>query len=257
MPTITVNQQRLFYTQQGKDKDAPQLVLVHGAGGSHLNWPAPLRRMPHTAVYALDLPGHGRSPQPGHTTVDAYADDVQAFMATLELDDVVLVGHSMGGAIAQTLGLRGLPQLAGLVLIGTGARLRVTEAILDQILADFESAVETITGYAWSPQTPQELRTKGREMLAQTDPDVLHGDYVACDNFDVMEKLNDIAVPALVMTGTADQLTPVKYGRYLAQHIPQAQFVPIEGGGHMVALEQPDKVTATLKEFLRETLLGQ
>jgi pimeloyl-ACP methyl ester carboxylesterase len=254
MPTITVNQQRLFYARQGKDEDTPQLVLIHGAGGSRLSWPAPLRRMPHTAVYALDLPGHGRSPPPGRTAVDAYADDVQAFMATLELDDVVLVGHSMGGAIAQTLGLRGLPQLRGLVLIGTGARLRVTEEILDQILTDFESAVVTVTWYAWPPQAPQVLRAKGREMLVQIDPKVLHGDYVACDNFDVMDKLNDIEVPTLVMTGTADQLTPVKYGRYLAHHIPQAQFVPIEGGGHMVALEQPDEVAAAVTAFIQDTV---
>ncbi|MCA9959366.1 MAG: alpha/beta fold hydrolase, partial [Anaerolineales bacterium] len=63
----------MFYTQQRGPEDKPALLLVHGAGGTHLDWPAELRRLPNTAVYTLDLPGHGRSALPGYDTVTAYA----------------------------------------------------------------------------------------------------------------------------------------------------------------------------------------
>lgn len=250
MATITVGAQQFFYTYQSGNPQNVTLVLVHGAGGTHLNWPAELRRLPNTAVYALDLPGHGRSTPPSRTTIEAYVDDVLAFIEALSLERVVIVGHSMGGAIAQLIGLRQSPDILGLILIGTGAKLRVTSAILDQIKADFETAVATISDYAWAKDASEELVRLSQDLLAQTDPTVLYGDYIACNQFDVMSQLNEICVPTLVIGGTSDRLTPLKYSRYLADHIPQAQFAYIAGGGHMMALEQPQSVTAVIQQFL-------
>jgi len=71
MPTITIDSQPIFYRQYDRDADParPPLVLVHGAGGTLTHWPPQLRRLPQTAVYALDLPGHGKSPGTGCTTI--------------------------------------------------------------------------------------------------------------------------------------------------------------------------------------------
>ncbi len=91
---------------QNDETIRPALVLIHGAGGTHLHWPAELRMLDSTAVYALDLPAHGKSAPPGRTSIEEYADDIAAFVEALGLEHVVLVGHSMGGAIAQTIGLR-------------------------------------------------------------------------------------------------------------------------------------------------------
>ncbi len=250
MPFIKLGNQDLFFAQHIPRNAKQVLILVHGAGGSHLDWPAEVRRLPETAVFALDLPGHGRSSKPGRTSVSGYAQIVHEFIETLYLENVVVAGHSMGGAIAQTIGLRQLPQVAGLILVGTGARLRVTDAILGSILRDFDAAVQTITQLAWAPDAPPELVAKGKEMLAHNDPNVLFGDYNACNQFDVMNQLGKINVPVLVISGTADQLTPMKYGRYLADNIPHAQLVTIDGGGHMMALEQPQAVAQAITKFL-------
>ena len=225
-------------------------MLVHGAGGSRLHWPAELRRLPGAAVYTLDLPGHGRSRGEGCDTVEGYAEAVDAFLHAVGIEQAVIVGHSMGGAVAQTMALDFADCVGGLTLVGTGARLRVAPAILEGIRSDFAGSVELVTRFAWSSEAPPKLTELGRQALLETGPDVLLGDFIACDRFDVMERLGEIKVPTLVVTGSADQLTPVKYARFLAESISGARFTTIEGAGHMVMLERPEEVEKAVQEFL-------
>ena len=159
----------------------------------------------------------------------------------------------MGGAIVQHMALNAPARLAGLILVATGARLRVAPAILDGVLADYAAALDTITRYAWGPQAPEQLVRLGRRQLAQSDAQVTHGDYAACNAFDVMERLGQIALPTLVIGGTADQLTPVKYAVTLAERIPGAQVCLIENAGHMVMLERPAQVARAVGDFLLKT----
>jgi pimeloyl-ACP methyl ester carboxylesterase len=222
---------------------------VHGAGGSRLHWPAQLRRMPGATVYALDLPGHGRSKGNGCETIDCYAEAVVAFLDAVAVNQAVIVGHSMGGAIGQVLALEASERVSALVLVGTGARLRVAPAILEGIRDDFEEAIDLVTWYAWSPDADPSLMELGRDALLETSPDVLLGDFVACDRFDIMDRLADIKVPALVIGGSADRLTPPKYARFLAEHVPDARLVIVKGAGHMVMLEQPEQVAEPAREF--------
>ena len=98
------------------------LVLIHGAGGTHRHWPAELRRLPDRTVYALDLPGHGRSDGAGFSTVSAYREALFEFLEAEGLEKVVLAGHSMGGAVVQDFALHYGSRLAGM---GLGARLFV------------------------------------------------------------------------------------------------------------------------------------
>jgi pimeloyl-ACP methyl ester carboxylesterase len=156
----------------------------------------------------------------------------------------------MGGAVALTMASDSPERVTGLVLVATGARLRVAPAILEQIPNDFEAALDIITRYAWSPGAPSELVDLGRERLREAGPDVLLGDLTACDRFDVMERLGKIGVPTLVVTGSVDRLAPVKYAHYLAEHISGAQVAIIEGAGHMVMLERPAEVVNVVHEFL-------
>jgi pimeloyl-ACP methyl ester carboxylesterase len=252
MPYVSAHNHRLFYAQtQARGPDAPVLVLIHGAGGSHLHWPAELRRLPGATVYALDLSGHGRSDGPGCDVIADYVSVLVGFLDATATHRAVLVGHSMGGAIAQMAALIHPERVAGLVLVGTGARLRVAPSILEGVLGDFEGAVDLITRFAWADGVPAELTRLGRDTLAETPPQILHGDFVACDTFDVMLRLGEISAPTLVIAGTADHLTPHKYGAYLAGHIPNARLVTIEGGGHMMALEQPDAVADAVAGFIQ------
>ena len=244
---------RIFYAVH-RSREAlegsPALVCVHGAGGSHLNWPTEIRQLSGASVYALDLSGHGRSTGDGCPTIDGYVADVISFLNASSLSEAVMVGHSMGGAIAQQMALSHPGRVRGLVLIGTGARLRVAPAILQGILEDFEGAVGLIVEWAYGLDAPSDLKLLGQQLMAESSPKVMHGDFLACDAFDVMERLGEIQTPTLVITGTADRLTPVKYAQFLVQHIPGAQLVLVEKAGHMVMLERPREVGGAVARFV-------
>ena len=113
---MNLKNQKLYFAKQST-ANSPLVVLIHGAAGTHLDWPPHLRRLDAASVYAIDLPGHGRSPGPACSTVDQYAEVVAAFITELDLAEVVLVGHSMGGAVALTIARQQPGAVMGLVLI--------------------------------------------------------------------------------------------------------------------------------------------
>ena len=250
MPHIKVNGEQLYYAASPASQARLTMVLVHGAGENHLVWPASLRRVDSVQVCALDLPGHGQSGGQGRASVSDYAAVVLAFLDALGVQRAVIGGHSMGGAIAQQFALSYPQRVAGLVLVATGARLRVAPAILSGMLTDWPGTLDLVTRYAWGPGAPEELVRLGRAQLAEADPQVAANDYTACNAFDVMERVGQIAAPTLVIGGTADQMTPLKYATYLAEKIPGARLATIEGAGHMVMLEQPELVARHVREFL-------
>lgn len=231
---------------------SPPVVFVHGAGGTHQQWLYQVRDLAQAPTYALDLPGHGRSEGPGRDSITGYADWLVAFLDVAELEQVVLVGHSMGGGIALDVALRYPDRLAGLGLIATGARLRVAPAILDSMHKSKDAAVRLICGAAFGPEAPEEMARLGRRQMGATPADVLHGDFVACDAFDVMDQLGRIETPTLVLCGTQDRLTPVKYAVNLRDGIPGARLTLVEGAGHMVMIEQPAAVVRALTGFLEK-----
>lgn len=251
MPTITLNQQDFFYAHHRSPQANYNVILIHGAGGSHLIWPAALRRLPNADVYALDLPGHGRSAGEGADQIEAYANTVMAFIYMLTLENVVLIGHSMGGAIAQTIALHQLHQVVALILIGTSAKLRVSPTILDQIMPNFDQAITTINQFAWAATTPSPMVARGRDLLAQTAPTVMHNDFTACNQFDIRDQVSRINTPTLVIAGSDDKLTSSKNGRFLADNIPQAEFKLLNGAGHMMMIEKPGETAEAIEAFLQ------
>jgi pimeloyl-ACP methyl ester carboxylesterase len=207
--------------------------------------------MPDRRVIALDLPGHGRSPGPGERSVAAYAQRVLALLDALGVDAAVVAGHSMGGAIALTLALEAKARVAGLVLVGTGARLRVSSAVL-QASADPALLAQAARGMAeWSfgPGVADALLGEFADGLKAVAPGVLHGDFLACDAFDVMGRLGEVSASTLVVCGTEDRLTPPKYSEYLHGNIRGARLERIAGAGHMVMLEAPGQLAAALRAF--------
>lgn len=249
MPFATVGTERIFYAQHG-ERGLP-VVFIHGAGGSHLVWGAQLRALGEIArAVALDLPGHGKSDPNGRDSVDAYRDVVLGLLDTLVFDRAVIVGHSMGGAIAQTLALSHPDRVAGLGLVGTGARLRVLPAILDSVLNDFDNTARLVVEYSYAPGADAEMLRLAEEQLRACTPQVTHDDFAACDRFDVMARLAEIRAPTLIVCGREDRLTPLKYSEFLASRIPHARLVRIEGAGHSVMIEQAEEVSRALVEFV-------
>jgi pimeloyl-ACP methyl ester carboxylesterase len=249
MPFAQVAGQNIYYIEKGTL--GTPVVFVHGAGSNHLIWGLQVRALGEdTRTLALDLPGHGRSDPPGRASVEAYSDAVLGFLDALNIERAIVVGHSMGGAIAQTLALAHPDRVAALGLVGTGARLRVLPTILTGVTTDYDAVVKLIVECSYAPGLDPGFRKRAEDELRVCPPQITGGDYGACDRFDVMSQIAEIKAPALVVCGREDRMTPAKYAVYLATNIPNAYLVFIDHAGHSVMVEQPDELNKTLQDFV-------
>jgi pimeloyl-ACP methyl ester carboxylesterase len=235
------------HEQPGK----PALVLIHGAGGSRLDWPAQLRRITAARLIAVDLAGHGRSAAPVRATIGAHAADLVALLDALELPSAVLAGHSMGGAIALQTALDAPERIAGLVLMSTGARLRVSGALL-QAAARPRELARLLRALFWGEAVPEALKDAAEARIAEAEGAVLAADFAACNAFDIRERLPEITAPALVLCGEADQMTPPALSEALVAGLLKAELVRFEGAGHRLPEERPEAVAAHLQRWLGE-----
>ena len=229
----------------------PPLIFIHGAGGTHLHWPPQVRRLTGQRIFALDLPGHGKSGGVGCQSIADYAHAILDFLDANHMNTAIFIGHSMGSAIALTLALDFPKRVLGLGLVGSGARLRVAPQILDDTAGEstFPAAVKLINEWAFSASSNPRLKELAAQRMAEIRPSVIHGDFLACNEFDVMGRLGEIAVPTLILCGADDRLTPVKYSEHLRDRIRNARLVTFPGAGHMVMLEQPEAVANAFAEF--------
>ncbi len=230
----------------------PAVVLIHGAGGTHLYWPVEIRHLPTRRTLAIDLPGHGKSFGCCLQTVSAYAESILKWLEEIGLRQGVFVGHSLGSAIVQELALDHPEYVLGLVLIGAGARLRVHPALMQSSASEatFQTTIKMIIEQAFSPKASKRLVELASKRMAETRPTVVHSYFLACDTFDVLDRVGKISQPTLVVCGVDDRLTPPRYAQYLANNIATARLEIIPDTGHMVMLEQPQAVANLVKDFI-------
>ncbi|MGD8406214.1 MAG: alpha/beta hydrolase [Anaerolineales bacterium] len=246
----------LYYFAHGEElRDRPPVLLLHGAGGSHLSWPPQIRRLTGQRIFALDLPGHGKSDGVGMQDIDEYAKSVYEFMKSVHLSNVVVVGISMGSAIAMSLALTYRKRVIGLGLIGSGAKLRVAASTLEGAAnsSTFLPVVETVIENSYGSNVDPRVKELAVQQMAETRRAVLYGDFLACDAFDVMERVDKIDIPTLIICGSQDRMTPPSRSTYLHEHIEGSQMHILEGTGHMAMIEQPEMVAGLLAEFVEQT----
>lgn len=241
----------LIHEEHGGGNPDPPLVLLHGAGGSRLNWPPRLRRFPGRWTLAPDLPGHGRSPARAATTIDDYTRDVADWLDAVGVPPAVVAGHSMGSAIALSLALVSPDRVRGLVLIGAGPRLRVNPHLLEATsrVDTFPQAVERIIGWSFAPGAPARLVELARRRMLEVDPDSVNRALTCCHAFEAGDRLGEIACPTLILVGASDRMTPPALSIELAEKIPGARLETIPEAGHMLMLERPAEVAARLRSF--------
>jgi pimeloyl-ACP methyl ester carboxylesterase len=240
-----------YFSHLEEEESLVPVILIHGAGGNFLHWPVSLRRLPGRRIFVPDLPGHGKAPGIGRQSIPDYARCILDFMRALSISKAVIVGHSMGSAIALHLGIHNPRHVLALGLVGAGARMRVNPELLDNSAsaATLSLALKFIERNAYGERADPRTKALAMRQMAAVRPTVLHGDLLACNGFDEFGQVGKIRVPALVICGDEDRFTPLRYSEYLAETLKDARLLRVEQAGHMVMLEKPDIVTAALGKF--------
>jgi pimeloyl-ACP methyl ester carboxylesterase len=233
------------------DPGKATVVFIHGAGESSLLWHAQVEDLKHRVnTVALDLPGHGRSGGNARRSVQDYAADAADFITAIAAPDPIPCGLSMGGAITQQLLLDHAAHFRAGIIVSSGARLKVLPALFDLIDSNMRAYVDMVDRMGFSEKTPAAVKQPFLEDSLKASAQVAHGDFKACDGFDVMQRLGSIRVPVLIISAEEDTLTPPKYGEFLERHIPTAVRAHIRDAGHFVPIEKPREVNAAISGFL-------
>jgi pimeloyl-ACP methyl ester carboxylesterase len=195
---------------------------------------------------AVDLPGHPHGA--ALDRLEALAGALAPAIESLE-GPRALIGHSLGGAIALEIA-RSRPELVdGLVLVASGARLPVPDAVMERVLGDPAGERRRLMeAFVADPELPI-----GREVaaaLAECDDAVLAADYAACAAADLRGRLAGVRAPALVIAGGDDRLTPPWLSEELARELPMAQLVLVPGARHMAMADADGTVNLLAAAFL-------
>ncbi|MBN1856121.1 MAG: alpha/beta hydrolase [Dehalococcoidia bacterium] len=241
-----------------------KLVFIHGSGETGVVWS---HQTDHFAdAEAPNLPGHLSDGKP-RSTVEEYSAWLHGYISKKGYSKPVLAGHSLGGAIVLQYALDYPEEVGGLILVGTGAKLRVAPHVLEAIekgienpdswLAEFiepqlRSIVDRVVEFATRETgMDSELRREILHETAMVGARVQVNDFRACDRFNVIDRLKEITAPTLVLSGSWDVLTPPKYGAFLAEHISGALYEEIEGGTHHFFAEKPKPTNKAIEAFLK------
>ncbi|OYT33164.1 carboxylesterase [Archaeoglobales archaeon ex4484_92] len=229
-----------------KSKQTP-VFYIHCSGCDATLWRSQLEVV---GGYAIDLPNHGRSSEAEIHTIDDYAYFAYRVIKKL-LKRAIVAGHSLGGAVAQRIYLEYRRVVKALILVGTGARLRVLPSILNGLRDNPDETIETIAKMSC---VNEDVIKICKEMFSNRTRVMLR-DLLLCDKFDLLEKYKSgeikIDVPTLIIVGEDDRLTPVKYSKFFNQYIPNSKLVIVPDSGHMVMLEKPNEVNRSILEFVK------
>lgn len=234
------------------------IVLIHAAGSNGHSWHHQYDHLGKShSPFALDLPGHGRSSGvEGLASVQDYADFADAYLDTLKIDSAVIIGRSMGGAVAMDLAIRHPARVQALGLIATAAKFDLAPELIETWRGVAMGRTgQPFTNGGYSPKTitehPEIIREGWGEQI-KTDPRVRWGDMVACSKVDLRDSIGHINKPTLIIAGADDDITPPLSARALNEAIKGSRLEVIADAGHYVTSEQPDAVNAALDKFLTE-----
>ena len=278
---------RLFVEEVGP-KSARAAIFIHGSALRTDLWHYQMPGLGGHRLIFYDLRGHGLSQPKGSTdfSVRTLAADLERVIEETGVKEVVIVGHSVGGMVALELGhlrsdLLG-SVIKGIVLLNTTPRPPVETITGGAAVARFERLTRKpfdligkqtgridklravikpsdvvfwgVSFAAFGPKASARQIDFTYDMLAETPSDVVFDLFKAYRGFDATEHLQDITVPALVVSGTHDRITVPAASEHLAEMLPKAELKMFEGCGHMTMLERHEELNELLGSFLDDTI---
>ncbi len=225
-----------------------KIVFIHGAGGCGALWHYQTNHFRDSD--AVTLPGHPDGTP--RASVDEYREWLHGYITGRGYGRIILAGQSMGGAIALSYVLAYPADVGGLVLVGSGARLRVNPGFLKALSDNIDAPPAWYRDSVMPMYDGVDPRVRDMVLgMISSCPVSTHlNDFLCCDRFDIMERIPEIKLPVMVICGDKDIMTPVKYSRYLADRIPGSRLVIIPDAGHMVFLQKPGELNGEIEAFI-------
>lgn len=262
MPKIRLSDIELNVVERGQGQP---LLLVHGFPLDHSMWRGQLDELANSCrLLAPDLRGFGASGvSPGTVTMQQMADDLAAMLDGLKITEpVVFCGLSMGGYVAWQFAFRHPQRLGRLILCDTRAIADTPEVAegrkktAQKVLAQGATVVaDAMLPKFFGPQTQEKqprIIEETRQVILKTDPQGIAAALLGmAERPAVTSRFAEIKVPALVLCGQHDQISPPEEMRQIADSLPNARYVEIADAGHMAPLEQPAATNAAIRSFLK------
>ncbi len=247
----------------------PWVVLLHGIGGGRGGWDSTGAALAGAGCRALavDLPGYGASPPVEPFDLTGFAAAVLRLLDAVDAERAVLVGHSMGGMVAQELAARSPGRLQALVLVGTSPAfgrpdgdwqrefVRARCAPLDAGLGMAGLAAQLVPTLV-APGLPADRLAAAQALMAGVPEHTYRRTLAALVGFDRRADLARIAVPTLVVTGEHDRTAPPDVAQRMAARIAASACTIVAGAGHLLPLERPEAFNRVLLAFLRARVLA-
>ena len=264
MPKIITNKFNTYYELHGNGKKT--LVLISGLKGDHLAWSSVIGALSEQyKVLVFDNRGVGQGDSTGDNySIEQMSDDVMSLLDTLQIKDPIIVGHSLGGAIAQYIAMKHGDQIDQLILCNTFAKFNDASCkIFEDIIPLHEnnSKPSIILNSFISDVISEEFLEKNamREVILEFVDTVKHpqtadgykGQVAALNAFDSRSWLNKITVPTLVIHAQSDNIVSQDDANYLVNGINNAEL-NIISGGHASQVEQPHILCSLITEFINK-----
>ncbi len=238
--------------------DAPAIVFSNSLGANLSMWDPQVPELEKRfRVLRCDTRGEGKtSTTPGPYTIEQLAGDVLRLMDHLGLERAQFCGLSMGGMIGMWLGLNAEKRLGKLVLCNTAAKIGTAEGWNTRIENVRQAGMTAVSAAvcerwftpAFRARSP-EIVAGAQRMIESMPPDGYAACCAAVRDFDARDRVAEIRLPTLVISGTHDAATPAADGRSLAEHIPGARYVELNAS-HISNVEASEQFTSELMRFL-------
>ena len=259
---VELDGRRVSYLTAGDSAAAPAILLIHGSGVSAGSWVNQLRGLL-TAfrVAAIDLPGHGKSDPIPRASVEEYAETVAKFLEALGSGPVLVVGHSLGGAIAIALAAQRPHAVTGLVLLASCAKLPWVDSSWGRLLPYLPGPlwktffISTAQKLLFAPGVPGHVVSLGMQELRSCRAETILKDLQAAKAMDLTQQATGLDVPTLILCGSQDRLTPPALSADLKGLIPGSRLSLIEEAGHMLLLEVPTRVNEEVLNFAKSLMV--
>ena len=258
-----INGVKAYASTGGRDHvdGQPWLVFMHGAGSSHLVWGQQSRSFAYAGynVLAVDFPGHNLSGGEPLVTIEAQADWLIEVLDHLNIAKASFVGHSQGGLVNLVTAEKAPERLEKMVFVATAANIPVHEMLISTAETKEHRAKSSMTSWGLGPDAHHFDNTvpgfshigNGLRTMDLNAEGVLPTDLQACNNFtNGLEIAANIKCPTMCVLSGKDKMTPLKFGKQLADALPDNTLHILPNSGHTLPVEAPHELNAWLRDFL-------